>query len=379
MVPRLKVYYALKSNSHPLIASTLVEAGLGLDVSSGLELQQALKHDAKDIIFSGPGKRPDELQLAVNNADCVTVLIDSFGELERLEKIALESGKQVRAGVRLTTDEVGIWRKFGVPLDQLARFLEKSQRCRHVSVCGLQFHLSWNLNPQAQVMFIARLGAELRSMEPRLRQSLQFLDIGGGFWPAQGEWLQPVATPIGMLHAALSEDTTSGAIHYKRDASSISEFADHIAQALRVQLPDDMDLTIYVEPGRWLCNEAMHILLTVVDRKSSDVVITDAGTNAVGWDRFESDYFPVINLSKPGLHEHECLIAGSLCTPHDLWGYNYFGNDIAEGDVLLVPNQGAYTYSLRQEFIKPLPKSVELPSNFKDIACQNLKKDEIQQ
>ena len=59
--------------------------------------------------------------------------------------------------------------------------------------------------------------------------------------------------------------------------------------------------------------------------------------------------------------ERQCLVAGSLCTPHDIWGYGYFGDGIQVGDVLLVPNQGAYTYSLRQEFIKPLPKSVELP------------------
>ena len=99
----------------------------------------------------------------------------------------------------------------------------------------------------------------------------------------------------------------------------------------------------------------MHILLTVVDRKSSEVVITDGGTNAIGWERFETDYFPVINLSRPDVRERECLVAGSLCTPHDLWGYSYFGEDIQRGDILLIPNQGAYTYSLRQEFIKPLP------------------------
>ena len=99
----------------------------------------------------------------------------------------------------------------------------------------------------------------------------------------------------------------------------------------------------------------MHLVLKVVDVKSPDLVITDGGTNAVGWERFEHDYFPVINLTQPGLTEHPCLVLGSLCTPHDVWGFSYHGYGIAEGDVLLVPDQGAYTYSLRQEFIKPLP------------------------
>jgi diaminopimelate decarboxylase len=99
----------------------------------------------------------------------------------------------------------------------------------------------------------------------------------------------------------------------------------------------------------------MHLLVSVVDKKAPDLVITDAGTNAVGWERFESDYFPVLNLTRPSLKENPCYILGSLCTPHDVWGYFYFGAAIEAGDILMIPTQGAYTYSLRQNFIKPLP------------------------
>ena len=111
-----------------------------------------------------------------------------------------------------------------------------------------------------------------------------------------------------------------------------------------------------MEPGRWICNDAMHLLMTVVDKKEEDLVITDAGTNTVGWERFENDYFPVINLSRPALVEKKCNVLGSLCTPHDVWGYAYWGEDIKVGDILMIPTQGAYTYSLRQNFIKPLPQ-----------------------
>ena len=104
----------------------------------------------------------------------------------------------------------------------------------------------------------------------------------------------------------------------------------------------------------------MHILLRVVDKKADDLVVTDGGTNIVGWERFETDYFPVINLSRPSLTERNCMIFGSLCTPHDIWGYGYFGEGIEPGDVLMIPSQGAYTYSLRQQFIKPLAKVVSL-------------------
>jgi len=359
--PRFKAYFALKSNSHPLVASTLVSEGIGLDVSSGLELELALSQGTNDIVFSGPGKTHDEIELAVRHRDRVTILLDSFAELDRAERIATSQQAVVRAGVRLTTDDSGIWRKFGIPLEELGRFLVQARSCQHVKLRGMQFHISWNLNPESQVLFIARLGAELRRLAPKHLGKMEFLDIGGGFWPDQGEWLQPAATPQGMLHAALAEKPYNGREHFKRSASSIADFADHLAQAVTKHLPGDTDCTICAEPGRWLCHEAMHLLLTVIDRKLSDVVITDGGTNAVGWERFETDFFPVINLSRPGLHEHECLVAGSLCTPHDIWGYSYFGEGIEPGDILLVPNQGAYTYSLRQQFIKPLPSTAVLP------------------
>jgi diaminopimelate decarboxylase len=353
----------LKSNSHPAVSTTLVEEGFGLDVSSGLELQTALACGAEDIIFSGPGKQPDELKLAVENSNRVTVLIDSFRELVMLEEIADHFQATIRAGVRLTTDETGIWKKFGVPLSRLSEFLREARKHKHIDLSGLQFHISWNLNPKLQTAFVARLGGELSRLDKEDRRRIRFIDVGGGFWPEEGEWLQFGSTPRGVLRSALGASAIRWNEHYWQFAFPIEVFAGEIAAALKRRLPRDMRCTICFEPGRWLCNDSMHILLMVADMKSRDVVITDGGTNAVGWERFETDFFPVINLSRPGLRENECLVAGSLCTPHDLWGYSYFGSDIQEGDILLVPNQGAYTYSLRQEFIKPLPKSVILSNS----------------
>jgi diaminopimelate decarboxylase len=141
-------------------------------------------------------------------------------------------------------------------------------------------------------------------------------------------------------------------------ATGIDEFAAAIAAALQEHVLAHIDCRIHVEPGRWLCSDAMHILITVVDKKADDLVIADAGTNALGWERFESDYFPLVNLTRPGLTERACTVFGSLCTPHDVWGFSVHGAGIEAGDVLLVPRQGAYTYSLRQRFIKPLPEVV---------------------
>ena len=363
VLPDVRVYYAMKSNNHPQIVTTLVNAGLSLDVSSGLELQIALDSSVTDIVFSGPGKTEKELTLAVENSNRTIVLIDSFDELEKLQCIAAEKGFSIRAGIRLTTDNNGLWRKFGIPLKDLSRFFDAEKYCDHVSVRGLQFHTSWNLDPYNQINFITSLGNTLSKLTSEQQSMIEFIDIGGGFWPSQGEWLQSSVASQGQSSLGQKLCAASTICHYKRHSTSIEEFAGQIAEAIHRHLFPHVSCCICAEPGRWLCNDAMHLLLTVMDKKASDLVITDAGTNAIGWERFETDYFPVINLSRPELIENECFILGSLCTPHDVWGYSYWGKDIQPGDVLMIPTQGAYTYSLRQEFIKPLPSVVILGEN----------------
>ncbi len=355
-LPEVAFYFAVKSNNHPHVAAILIDEGFGLDVSSGLELKMALNLGAPDIVFSGPGKTVDELRLAVSHADRVVILMDSLGELERLAALTAEMATTVRCGVRLTVNPTGLWRKFGIPLQDLPVFLDTARRHPYVTMTGLQFHTSWNLSPEPQVAFIASLGKVLADLPAADRATLTFIDIGGGYWPEQGEWLQAAGTPEGKQREAFGWSAGDPHAHFHLPAAPIEAFADALSTAIHTHLLSTVDCRICLEPGRWICNDAVQLLLTVVDKKAPDLVITDAGTNTIGWERFESDYFPVLNLTRPSLVEKSCHILGSLCTPHDVWGYTYFGTDIQPGDILMIPTQGAYTYSLRQTFIKPLPQ-----------------------
>lgn len=354
-LPAFEAFFAVKCSNHPLVAAEAVRSGLGLEVSSGIELKMALETGCRRILFSGPGKTARELDLAAEHHDRVTVLMDSFAELDGLQEAARRIGVTATAGVRLTTQEEGLWRKFGIPLSRLRSFLDRSAACPNIIFKGLQFHTSWNLTPEAQVGFIHRLGGALRDLDPTQLESLGFLDIGGGYWPSDGEWLLTEERPS-------PEDAISLRGHRSLEAAPIDDFAREISRALHEQVFPLASPVVYAEPGRWIVNDAMHILIRVADRKADDLVIADAGTNIVGWERYETDYVPVINLSRPSLEERPCLIAGSLCTPHDVWGWSYFGDGIEPGDVLLLPRQGAYTWSLRQHFIKPAAEVVQLTS-----------------
>lgn len=366
-IPGIDIYYAMKSNNHPYISKILAGAGLGLDVSSGMELQTALAANADRIVFSGPGKSEKELIMAVNNRDRVTILMDSFHELEKLEKISASMNASIRAGIRVTTKAHGIWRKFGIPLSDLPRFIALAAKCRNVNFCGLQSHVSWNMNPDRQVEFIKTLAETLKTLTAEQKSLIEFIDLGGGFWPPQGEWLQEAGTEEGHLLNAITPERTPLSRHFKQSSSDISLFASAIGEAVNNIIYPLIKCRICLEPGRWICNDTMHILITVADKKAGDLLITDAGTNAIGWDRFETDYSPVINLTHPATEEHECLVMGALCTPHDLWGYSYFGTCIENGDVLLIPYQGAYTFSLKQNFIKPLPEVVTIQPSGKCV------------
>jgi diaminopimelate decarboxylase len=352
---RCRVFYAMKSNSFTGICRRVTAEGVGLDVSSAMELAKALSLDCQQIIFSGPGKTDEELRFAVEHRSKVTLLMDSFGELQRVSEILKQDpvqGDPVRAGIRV--QHQGGWSKFGIPLNDLGLFLKRAGEVHGLDPCGIQIHSSWNLDPAPQVEMIRRIGTHLRRRLPTgLSKSLKFLDIGGGFWPEQGEWLNAQNTLWGRLIQAVDPGFEFGPGHYYRKACSIEDFAEQIAGTYSQQGPPLCNMELWMEPGRWLSHSAMHILLRVVDKKGEDMVITDGGTNLLGWERPMSEFIPVINLTRPSLMECRVRVFGSLCTPYDIWGYSVFGGDVRVGDVLVVPDQGAYTYSLRQSFIKP--------------------------
>jgi len=353
-LPDTGFYFAMKSNNFPDVSRTVLQSGFGLDVSSGEELALALELGATDIVFSGPGKTEAELDLAVAHSRQVVVLMDSLTELKRMEDRATRQNITMRTGVRLNTEPRGLWKKFGILLEDLDEFIQATKTCPHIRFQGLQFHSSWNIGPEKQVAFIEKLGQTLEDLSMSDRQMIRFIDIGGGYWPEQGEWvLVPPDTENRINGGTKVMDTNP--------STPIDHFAHEISQALYQHIHNQLACRICFEPGRWICNEAMHIIIKVMDKKYDHLVITDAGTSAVGWERFETDYFPVLNLTRPAMTEKECLILGSLCTPHDVWGYRYWGKDIQEGDLLMIPTQGAYTYSLRQEFIKAILPVLSFP------------------
>ncbi len=358
---RFRVFYAVKSNSFPGLCKHVSDAGQGLDVSSGPELTMALSLGCGHILFSGPAKTDAELSLAIRNRDKVTLLMDSAGEMERVAGLIQDSDlgdAPLKVGFRLRGQHHGIWGKFGVPPERFPELFTRSLTLKGIDPQGIQFHTSWNMGPEAQVKMIERVGSCVKALSKSAQSRLKFLDVGGGYWPERGEWLNPQNTISGKILQTLDPDFEFKPKHYYHPARPLEDFAREISAALRNQGKPLSGLEIFMEPGRWLSTPAMHVLIKVVDKKEATVVIADGGINLLGWERPLFEFTPLLNLTRPSLREFPVRIFGNLCTPLDIWGTSLFGEGVENGDILLVPDQGSYTYSLRQSFIKPIARVV---------------------
>ena len=366
----VRVAYAVKSNPYPGLLSTVVAAGEGLDASSPRELRLALAAGAKRIIFTGPAKSRDDLELALRHRQRVLVDLESVRELKALGELAAARGCTVRCGLRVTTRHQRAWSKFGIPAQELGRCWRVARRLRGLEIVGLQFHSGTLGGPELVVDTLEELGRILADeLPPAFAAGLSFVDVGGGVIPESFEGIYPWNRAQAMSFdrdPGLNQRILADEIgpHYEAaEVLPVEAFAGPVAAAFRARiLPLAPEAELWTEPGKYISHSAMHLLFRVAEVKGRQTIIVDGGTNMIGWEKYEFfDYAPIFNLTRwAPRSERPMLVYGSLCTPHDLWGYYLRGRGAQIGDLLCMPYQGAYTYTLAQNFIRPVPGVVDL-------------------
>src|SRR5205823_7501648 len=125
-----RVHYALKANSTLALARSLRELGSAADANSIWEIELARKagFQPPDIVFTGVGKSPAELECAVP-LGLKAINVESRGELARVDAIAARLGLVARVALRVNPDidaqshphiSTGLKiNKFGIPLDDV--------------------------------------------------------------------------------------------------------------------------------------------------------------------------------------------------------------------------------------------------------------------
>lgn len=362
-----RIFYAVKSNPYLGLLKTVVSEKHGLDVSSPRELKLALAANPKHIIYTGPAKTEDDFLCIIPHHDRITIHLESLRELHLLAEIARSRKIRVRCGVRVCTSAQTGWTKFGIPLDRLREFFDAAQAHKEsIHFCGIQFHISMNKTPHKYVAALEEIGSYCEAnFSEEERNQFEFLDIGGGFYPEVFEgvysWNPERVMHFfdeGQHHADILADKyvpryTAVAV------SPIEEFAEAIAVAFKTKIrPVFANVDLYTEPGRYISHSALHMLLRLVEIKGKQIGIADGGGNMIGWEKYQFfDYAPLFNLTQFNpKREEPFLLYGLLCTPDDIWGYYLYGDTPQINDLILMPYQGAYTYTLAQEFIRDVPK-----------------------
>jgi diaminopimelate decarboxylase len=305
----------------------------GLDVASARELQIALDAGVspEHISFAGPGKTPEELEVAV--AAGILLNVESELEVARLATIAQRTGAQPRVAVRVNPDfELktsgmkmgGGPKQFGVDAERVPALLREIGR---LPIEFEGFHIfsgSQNLHADAIVE------AQQKSVElaTRLARSapapVRTLNIGGGFgipyFPGERPLeLQPIADNLRAL---------------------ISTVALAMPQA-----------TVVIELGRYLVGEAGVYVCRVIDRKISRgqvFLITDGGLHhhlaaSGNFGQVIRKNYPVLVANRvQGSGREIATVVGPLCTPLDLLA-DRMDLAVAEvGDLIAVLQSGAY-------------------------------------
>src|SRR3954451_1415865 len=148
------ICYSIKSCGNLHICRVLIEAGCGMDVTSGGELFRALKAgcDPKKIIYAGVGKTDDEIRMAID-AGIAAFNIESEAEIENIDRVAGEMGKSAIGALRVNPDvDPGAKthvktttgkkeNKFGVDIDRAERVFEQYRTLKHLRIAGVHLHI----------------------------------------------------------------------------------------------------------------------------------------------------------------------------------------------------------------------------------------------
>lgn len=348
------VFYALKANPHPEVARAL-RTGDGpvcrAEISSVGELASALQagYTAGECLYTGPGKTDDELTEAIG-LGVRMFSVESLTDLRHVGEVADRFDTQARCLLRINSTTasaatsirmMGRPSQFGIDSETLPEIMPELTNVRGARVVGAHFFTMSNVIDEesllAEYKHVLELAAQLKE---EVGLPLEFLDIGGGF-----------ASP----YAAPGERA-----NYPKLRTELAALLDLHLPGWRAGAPH-----IACESGRYLVGGSGYLLCGVVNIKESrgkKFVILDAGINAVGGMAGLGRLLPVsVRLDGQEPVEHASLV-GPLCTPGDTLGRDANVPALRMGDVIVVPNVGAYglSASLLGFLSRPAPVEVVL-------------------
>lgn len=358
------IAYAVKANSNLAIIARLARAGAGADIVSAGELARCLAAAVPPdrIVFSGVGKRDDEIEAALR-AQIRSIHVESAGEIEAIETVAARLDVKAPISLRINPDvdpkthpyiATGLHHtKFGLELSVARALLPRVMRSERLVLEGVTCHIGSQVSDVSSLEQAVEITARFARDCRQAGAPVASLDAGGG-WPI----------PYGDEAAAFP---------------NFSAFGEAIRNGIERAGAADLGLSIVVEPGRALVGDAGILLTRVIFVKeqpnrpeatakpdalhgaSKRFIIVDASMSELIRPALYEAHHAIVPVEEPedGTTWTEADIVGPVCESADFFALDRPMPPMARGDLVAIRSAGAYGMTMASNYnARPRPPEV---------------------
>ncbi|MBW1818094.1 MAG: diaminopimelate decarboxylase [Deltaproteobacteria bacterium] len=323
--------FSVKSSANLAILKLFAGQGGGADIVSGGELYRVLKAgvDPAKIVYSGVGKRAEELEYALRS-NILLFNVESAQEISALDKVAGRLGKKARIAIRVNPDvdpkthpyiSTGLKEnKFGIDIREAPGHYARAAGLANLEVSGVSCHIGSQLTRVSP--FVDALIKVLRMISQLTADGIpiRYLDLGGGLGIAYDDEEPPHPT----------------------------EYAGAIQEAMRGE-----NLTLILEPGRVIVGNGGILVTKVIYSKSTrekNFFIVDAAMNDLMRPALYGSYHRIQHVAKPGRPKVVADVVGPICETGDFLARQREMEAFEPGDLMAVMSAGAYGFSMSSNY-----------------------------
>ncbi|CAG9563322.1 unnamed protein product [Danaus chrysippus] len=351
MMPRIKMFYAVKSNDSCMMLKLAASLGVGFDCASPGEIYRILKLKVspQSIILAVPTKTPEWISYA-RQSGIKHATFDNICELKKIKQYWPEANLLLR--IRVHGDSVyDLGKKFGCDFETEAIDLLEEAARFNIRVVGVAFHVgSGCTSPDSYVMGLQQ-AKQLFEHEAKAGRKMEIVDIGGGYMSDKIERIDEVSK---LINKTLDE------------------------------LFPDPNIQVIAEPGRYLCDKAFTLYCNI--NTVRPVKVGDSSMNML---YLNDGLFGCLRYNEPWhtVKRYKECKEGEQLEPVILWGPTCDSVDrvmenvevmlppCTTDDWLIFPNQGAYTMTLASDF-SSLPEP-RIRSVISQQLCDKIKESEV--
>lgn len=337
-VPSL-VCYSVKVCSNVALLAALFKRGAGADVVSGGELYRAMTAgaDPSKIVFSGVGKREDEIRYALS-VGIMMFNVESPLELLTIDRIAAEMGVVAPVSIRVNPDvdprthayiSTGLKKnKFGIAVERALVEYRAAREAKNLKIVGIDCHIGSQIT---EITPFVDAIARIKKLATDLRQEgveIQYFDIGGG------------------LGIPYDEETPP--------------HPDEYGKAV-IDAVGNLGCTLVMEPGRAIAGNAGVLVGRVVYTKEGEqkrFLIGDTAMNDLIRPSLYGSFHSVRPLKETRKLVHADLV-GPICESGDFMAKDRDLPDLQPDDLYAVMSAGGYGFSMSSNY-NSRPRAAEV-------------------